>query len=340
MAAVIPKDSTLRLNAKLANIFRKMAACYDYLGKEERFRARAYEDAANVLTNMKGQVDAFGDNIKALDELKGIGESIAHKIVEYEHSGRIEAFEKLKKKVPIDLLELMEAEGIGPAIIRKLHDELHVNTRKELAEAIAQGKLNKVKGFSVSKTEKLETLLKSDKEKKRIPLKEALTVANKIVKEIKRIPFVKKAEIAGSIRRRKETIGDIDIIGVAQKRKHRKVVEQFIKLPGVEKVLAAGETKASVLLYNNHIQVDIRVVEEKEYGSALFYFTGSKEHNIKLRMLAKQRGWKMNEYGVFEIKGGKRLAGETEQSIYHLFGYRYIPPEKRLGEDELEKPNY
>lgn len=337
MAALISKDPALRQNAELATIFRKMAACYGYLGKEERFRALAYENAANVLANMKEPVDAFGDDIKALDKLKGIGDSIAHKIVEYEHSGKIATFEKLKKKVPQDLMELMDVEGIGPATIRKLHDELHVNTRKELAAAIEKGKLNKIKGFAAKKTGKLKELLKPDKEKKRIPLKEALIIANEMLKEIKKIPFVEKAEIAGSIRRKKETIGDIDIIMVAAKRNHRRIVDRFTRLGQVEKVMAAGNTKASVLVHNGHIQVDIRVVEAPEYGAALFYFTGSKEHNIKLRLQAKQKGWKLNEYGVFENKTGKRLAGETEQSIYSLFGYRYIPPEKRQGEDELEK---
>jgi DNA polymerase (family 10) len=336
MASVKRKDLPHRLNSELADIFLKMSACYSYLGKEERFRARAYEEAAHVLSNMEEPVNTYGDNIKALDELKGIGESIAQKIVEYEHSGQIAAFENLKKQVPEDLLELMEVEGIGPATIRKLHDELHVNTRAELAEAIAQGKLNSIKGFSEKKTGKLEAMLKPDKEKKRIPLSAALTISGKILKEIKKIPFVEKAEIAGSIRRKKESIGDIDIIIVAAKRNHRRIVERFTRLPMVEKVMAAGNTKASVLVRNSHVQVDIRVVEEKEFGSALFYFTGSKEHNIRLRLIAKQKGWKMNEYGVFEIKGGKRLAGETERGIYSLFGYRYIPPEKRLGGNELE----
>lgn len=331
------KKPAFRHNAELAGIFRKMAACYAYLGKAERFRARAYADAANVLANMSEPVDAFGDDIKALDKLKGVGDSIARKIAEYEHSGKIAAFEKLKRKVPQDLLELMEVEGIGPATIRKLHDELKVNTKTELAKAIALGKLNKVKGFAAKKVQKLEELVKPDKEKKRIPLKEALALAKEILNEIKKIPAVEKAEIAGSIRRKKETIGDIDIIIVAKKKDHRRIVDQFIKLPLVEKVLAAGDTKASVQLSNRYVQVDIRVVEPSQYGSALFYFTGSKEHNIKLRLIAKQKNWKMNEYGVFENKTGKRLAGETEQSIYNLFGYRYIPPEKRIGGDELEK---
>ncbi len=337
MASAIQKTASLQHNAELAAIFRKMADCYAYLGREERFRARAYETVAGVLANMQEPVDIYGDDIKALDELKGVGESIAQKIIEYIHTGKIATFEKLKKKVPLQLLELMSAEGIGPATIRQLHDELHVNTPGQLAKAIEEGKLANVKGFAAKKTEKLNALLKPDKEKKRIPLTEARAIANKVLEEIKQIPFVEHAEIAGSIRRKKETIGDIDIIIVAQKGSHRRIVKQFIRIPLIEKVLAAGDTKASVQLYSSQVQVDIRVVEPAQYGSALFYFTGSKEHNIKLRLIAKQKGWKMNEYGVFENKTGRRLAGETEQSIYDLFGYRYIPPEKRLGAGELDK---
>lgn len=336
MQEKMKKIISLQHNAELAFIFRQMADCYDYLGAEHRFRARAYDTAASVLANMKEPVDIYGDDVKALDELKGVGQSIAKKIIEYIHTGKIATYEKLKKQVPVQLLGLVQAEGIGPATIRQLHDALHISTPAQLAKAIEEGKINAIKGFAAKKTEKLREILKSDKEKRRIPLAEAEQMAKKILREINKIPFVEKATIAGSIRRKKETIGDIDIIILAQKKYQQRIIDQFTRLPLIEKVIVAGNTKASVLLYNHHIQVDIRVVEKDQYGSALFYFTGSKEHNIKLRITAKQRGWKMNEYGVFDIKTGKRLAGETEQGIYKLFGLSYIPPEKRLGGNELE----
>ncbi len=336
MKKVIQKAVSLQHNAELADIFRRMAACYGYLGPDERFRARAYEAAASVLANMKEPVDVYHDDIKALDALKGVGESIAQKIVEYLHTGKITAFEKLKAQVPVQLLELTEVEGIGPATVRQLHDGLQVNTPVQLAKAIEEGKLNTLKGFSVKKIEKLKEVLKPDKEKKRIPLLDAERIAKTVIREINKSPFVEKAVVAGSIRRKKPTIGDIDIIVLAQKKDQRRIVDQFIRSALVKKVMAAGSTKASVLLYNHEVQVDIRIVEAAQYGSALFYFTGSKEHNIKLRQVAKKRGWKMNEYGVFDIKTGHRLAGETEQGIYKLFGLSYIPPEKRLGGNELE----
>lgn len=329
-------NATLRHNAELSEIFRRMAGCYEYLGKEERFRARAYAMAANVLSNMREPVDVYGDDVKALDALKGVGESIARKIIEYLHTGRIRAYEQLKRNIPQDLLELMQAEGIGPATIRQLHDELHISTRQELAAALAAGKLETIRGFGKKRIALLYELLKPGITKKRFPLAEASRIARAVLREINKIPHVQKASIAGSIRRKKETIGDIDIIVLAAQKNHRAIIRHFISLPGIAHVIAAGATKASVQLQRG-IQADIRVVEKSQYGSALFYFTGSREHNIRLRTIARKHGWRMNEYGVFDSRTGKRLAGETEESIYQLFGLSYIPPEQRTGGNELIK---
>ena len=149
------------------------------------------------------------------------------------------------------------------------------------------------------------------------------------------MPAVIRASLAGSIRRNKETIGDIDIVVTAERRNWKKIINQIIKLPQVNTVLASGETKASVILKAANMQADIRIVHDDEYGAAMLYFTGSREHNIMLRTVAKKRGWKINEYGVFDVKTNKRLAGETEESIYNLFGLPLIPPEKRFGKEEL-----
>ncbi|HQR02186.1 MAG TPA: nucleotidyltransferase domain-containing protein, partial [Ferruginibacter sp.] len=278
----------------------------------------------------------YGDDVKALDALKGVGESIARKIIEYLHTGRIRTYEQLKRKIPQDLLELMQAEGIGPATIRQLHDELHISTRQELAAALAAGKLETIRGFGKKRIALLYELLKPGITKKRFPLAEASRIARAVLREINKIPHVQKASIAGSIRRKKETIGDIDIIVLAAKKNHRAIIRHFISLPGIAHVIAAGATKASVQLQRG-IQADIRVVEKTQYGSALFYFTGSREHNIRLRTIARKHGWRMNEYGVFDTRTGKRLAGDTEESIYQLFGLSYIPPEQRTGGNELVK---
>jgi DNA polymerase (family 10) len=183
----------------------------------------------------------------------------------------------------------------------------------------------------------MKRALKLFKVSKRIPLKNAEEAGNKILAEIKRIPGVKKAELAGSLRRKKETIGDIDIVILADPGNRKKIVSRFIAMPQVEKVLARGATKASVLLKDKSMQVDIRLVHDYEYGAAMLYFTGSKEHNIKLRTLARNRGYKINEYGIFDADTNKRLAGATEEEMYRFLNLKYIPPEQRLDKGEIEK---
>lgn len=285
---------------------------------------------------MEEPVDTLAPDIKKLDELKGVGESIAEKIVEYLQTGQIKTFEKIKKQVPFPLLELMDIGGIGPSTLRTLHDKLGIKTKEELTQALETGKLEKIKGFAAKKIENLKRVLKLDAGKQRMPLKVAEKIGNQILSEIKKIPGVQQSVLAGSLRRKKETVGDIDIVITAEHRQWKRIIQRITQLPQVKKVLAAGQTKASIIL-KNKVQVDIRIVHEHEFGAALFYFTGSKEHNIQLRTMAKQKGWKVNEYGVFDEKTGKRLAGRTEEEIYALFGLNYIPPEKRIGKDELSK---
>lgn len=168
-------------------------------------------------------------------------------------------------------------------------------------------------------------------------LQDAERIGNNILSEIKKIPGVQKAELAGSLRRKKETIGDIDIVIVADPKYRKRIVSRFISLPQVAKALASGTTKVSVVLKEGNVQVDIRLVHDYEYGAAMLYFTGSKEHNIKLRTMAKERGYKINEYGIFDNATGKRLAGETEEGMYHFLNLSYIPPEMRLDKGEIEK---
>ncbi len=328
---------SLNHNKELAAIFRQMSDCYKYMGPEQRFRAIAYDTASKTLSNMQQPVDILAPDIKKLDELKGVGESIAEKIIEYLQTGKIRTFEKLKKQVPFPLLELMDIQGIGPVTLRLLHDELNINSKEDLSRAIEAGKLNMVKGFAIKKIEHLKKVLKLDSSKKRMPFKVAEKIGTEIQREIKKIPGVQQCLLAGSLRRRKETVGDIDVIITAKHRSWKKIIRMITMLPQVKKVLAAGQTKASIILNKNDVQVDIRIVHEDELGAALVYFTGSKEHNIQLRTIGKQKGWKVNEYGVFDERTGKRLASATEEEIYSLFGLHFIPPEKRTGKDELTK---
>lgn len=324
-------------NIALAAIFHRMADCYRYLGTDERFRAIAYGNIARVLQNMKEDIAVHAGSVKSLDEIGGIGESIAEKIIEYLKTGKVQSFEKLKKQVPYDLLELMDISGFGPATLKLLHEKLKVKTREDIIAAIESGKLSKLKGFAAKKIENMSRALKIVKETQRLPLKEASKIADEIVNEIRKFHGVQRAEIAGSIRRRKDTIGDIDIVVLAPVKKRRSIVNKFVSLKQVKKILAKGTTRASVNLSYQNVQVDIRIVHDYEYGAAMLYFTGSKEHNIKLRTIAKQQGMKINEYGIFNAKTNKRIAGKTEEEIYAVLKLKYIPPEKRLDKGEIEK---
>jgi len=337
MPGILSKNIFLQNNVALSSIFHQMADCYRYLGREERFRSIAYENVAKILHNMKEDITAYATDVKTLDDIGGIGESIAEKIIEYLQTGKIKTFEKLKKQVPYELLELMDITGFGPATLKILHDKLKISNREDLIRALEKDKLNGIKGFGEKKIENMKRALKLYKENKRLALKDAENMGNEIINEIKKIPGVQKAILAGSLRRKKETIGDIDIIIVADTKNRKRIVDQFTALPQVDRVLVKGMTKVSVILKHKNIQADIRLVHDHEFGAALLYFTGSKEHNIKLRTIARDRGYKINEYGLYDISTGKRLAGSTEEEIYHFLNLQYIQPELRLDKGEIEK---
>ena len=321
---------TKATNKKLAEIFSRMSDCYKYLGPSERFRAMAYEIASKTLHNLKEPVESFGHDIKKLDELKGIGTHIAEKILEYLDTGKIDSFEKLKSTLPYGLLSLMKLDGIGPATIRNLHNIFPVSTVSELRMMMKNAAPEKIEGVTAINLEKIKKELQlSSETKERIPFETAQLIANSLLEEIRNIPGVLKADCAGSIRRKKETIGDIDIVVSARKNEQQKIIKASCLLPSVSKVISEGTTKASMILKEKNIQADIRVVEEKQYGATLLYFTGSKEHNIALRKLARSKAWKLNEYGLFERETGRLLASSEEKDIYTRLGLAWIVPEKR-----------
>ena len=295
------------------------------------------------MDSLKEDVSVYADNVKHLDQLKGIGESIAEKIIEYLQTGRIKTFAQLQKQVPMELLELMEVNGMGPSTLKTLHEELGIDNRDELILAIEKGKLSTLKGFGEKKIDNIKRALKLYKETgTRLLLWDALEVGENILNDITKIKGVIRAELAGSLRRRKETIGDIDIIISCALGSRKQIIKKFTSLPQVARIIAAGDTKASVVLKEHNTQVDIRLVDESDYGSALLYFTGSKEHNIHLRLMAKEKGWKISEYGIFDAVSDKRLGGETEDQIYEALGLGFIPPELREDKGEIEwaqKPN-
>lgn len=322
-------------NKELATVFKTMSRIYQYIGGEERFRALAYQKVARVLENMQDDVTVYVKN-NTVEDIPGVGEGIADKIKEYLKTGKIKKFEELKKKVPVELLEMMEITGFGPQSLKRIHEEVGIKNRGQLVTALQKGTISKLKGFGKKKVENMLRGLKLHKTvEERMLLWQARELGNKILDELKRMKEILQAALAGSLRRGKETIGDIDILVSASEKDRKKIVSKFISFPFVKEVLAKGDTKASVIIEEYNRQVDIRIVDEEEWGAALIYFTGSKEHNIRLRSFAKERGFKISEYGLFNLKTGKRIAGKTEKEIYEKLGFQWIPPEMREDKGEL-----
>lgn len=324
-------------NRQLAEIFHRMANCYRYLGPKHRFRAIAYDAAGRSVNGLRDDITHYAGSIKTLDKISGIGESIAEKVIEFLNNGKIETYEKLKRQVPEELIGLMDITGFGPATVKLLHKKFRIHSKDELIAALESDKLKKVKGFGPKKIENIKHGLKLYKAgQERMLLSEALNRGRGLLREISGLPGVTKAELAGSVRRRKETIGDLDIVACAAREDWKKIMNSITRLPQVEKLIAKGETKLSFLMQHNSKQVDVRLVGLQEYGAALFYFTGSKEFNIKLRTWARNRGWKLSEYGLFDIKSGNQLAGATEEEIFEFLDMQYVPPELREGSDVIE----
>jgi DNA polymerase (family 10) len=327
----------LENNSILSQIFKEMSAIYQYFGGLDRFRAFAYGKAAKVIASLPEEITLNYKHDK-LKELPGIGEGIAEKIEEYLHTGKIEKYEQLKKSAPIELLGMMEVKGFGPRSLKRIHEELKIATKSELIRALQDGTISKMKSFGPKKVENMLRGLKLHKLiEERLLLWDALQIGENLLEKIRRIPQIKDAELAGSLRRRKETIGDIDIL-VSGKAADRKLIsDQFAKLDFVKQILAKGETKTSILLKGSGKQVDLRIVNEDEWGSALQYFTGSREHNIHLRSIAKEKGYKISEYGLFKSKGDVKIAGAKEEEIYKTLGFQFIPPELREDKGEIER---
>lgn len=313
-----------------------MSGCYRLMGTAERFRAQAYANAANTLRNMQEPVELYADSLQHLDTLTGIGESIATKILEYLATGSIAAFDELKEEVPYELVELLDVEGIGAATLKTLYQQRGIRNKEELITALQQNKLQGLAGFGSKKIMQLCKALKIKTTQQRLPYATASETAKKVIRALRMMPGIEQCTIAGSLRRKSPTIGDIDIVCEVPAQKRKRVARQLLTLPFVYQRIAAGSTRISFRMQQPDIQVDIRLVDKNSFGAALLYFTGNKEHNIELRTIARKKGWKINEYGVFEIKTGRRLAGADEAGIYQLLGFAYIEPEWRLGGRELQ----
>ncbi len=300
---------------------------------ENPFKARAYRRAADAIAALKEPIEELV-RTKRLNQIEGVGESIARDIAEFLQKGTTTRLEQLRQKYPPQLRKLLEIQGVGPRTVAMLYERLGITSVDELEAAAKAGKLTKLPGMGEQKVRNiLEGIQLWRQQQGRVPLHIALAIAERIVAELRELPQVEQILPAGSLRRWKETVGDLDILVAT--RKSEPVMERFVKLPEVQKVLAHGTTKSSVLMANN-LQVDLRAVDPESFGAASQYFTGSKAHNIALRNRALKLGLTINEYGVFREATGEKVAGETEESVYEAVGLIWIPPELREDRGELE----
>lgn len=319
-------------NQEVAKILHDISVLLDIKG-ESRFRVVAYEEAARRIENWPEPIEEVWKNGK-LEDIPGIGQSIASKIAEYLATGKMAYYEELTKEIPPELIELTEIPGVGPKIARLLYEQLGIKTPEDLERAIREKKLRNLPRLGAKSEEKIARGLEMFRRKTgRMLLGQALPLVESIVALLRERTGVEKISPAGSIRRMKETIGDIDIL-VASSRPQR-IMDVFVALPQVREVLAKGDTKSSIVTHEG-IQVDVRVVEEECFGAALQYFTGSKAHNIKLREIALKKGFKVNEYGIFRLDTNERVGGEREEDIYEILGMEWIPPELREDQGEIE----
>jgi DNA polymerase (family 10) len=320
------------MNLEIAKIFYEMADILEMQNVE--WKPRAYRKAAKAIESLSVDVSEIykKEGLEGLMKIPGVGEKLAKKIEEFILTGRIKEYERLKKSLPTGLETLIEIPGLGPKKAIILFKKLNIRTIEDLKKAAKEGKIAKLPGFGEKSQENiLKGIELFERGQQRLLLSNAITIANEIIEELKKVKGVEKIEPVGSLRRMKETVGDIDILVVT--RNPEAVMDKFVSLKSVERILAKGEKKSMVILKGN-VQADVRVFEKDEFGAALQYFTGSKDHNIELRKIAIKKGYKLNEYGLF--KGNKKVAGESEEEIYKILVKNYIPPELRENRGEIE----
>ncbi|OGN02368.1 MAG: DNA polymerase III [Candidatus Yanofskybacteria bacterium RIFCSPHIGHO2_01_FULL_43_42] len=328
------------VNYNLAKILREISVLLEIKG--ENFKPQAYEKAAHSVEMLEQDVrEIYKDGgIKALEDIPGVGKGIALRIEEYLKTHRVKDYDKLKKQIPVQIDELFSIEGVGPKMILRLYNKLGIKTRAQLEKAAQEGKLRDVEGFG-RKTE--ENILRSigflKKDQGRFILGFVMPTAKMMLEKIRALPEVQSAEYAGSLRRKQETIGDLDFIVFSEK--PGAVIKKFLDFPEIKHVYSQGEHKSLVRL-DTDIDADISVISPKSLGSALIAWTGSKQHNIAIRTLAEKRGWLLNDYGLWDgnpstiAQGkGKLLASKTEEEVYKKLGMDWIPPEIRNGTDEI-----
>jgi DNA polymerase (family 10) len=311
-------------NTIISGLLRQIGALLDEQGVA--FKPAAYRRAAQVIAELPNDVSTYGD-VKELKKLSGIGDAIAHKIIEYLETGKMEALENLRVVQGGIPTELMDIEDLGPKRIREFQKALGIKSVADLIQAAQEGKLRDLPRMSEDLERKILENAKNVKEHtKRFVRSEIQEDVESLLKEVKEIEGIEKAAVAGSFRREKETVGDIDILTVTSN--PEEVSNAVAALPIIKKVAAHGDKKLSFDLQNG-LRVDIRFVAADQWGSAILYFTGSKEHNIAMRRVAMKKGWKLNEYGLFD--GEEVVASKEENDIYEALGLNYFEPNNRIG---------
>ena len=319
-------------NEDVTNLLNDIADMLEMKG-ESAFRVRAYREAARSIESLHEDVTALASEGR-LTDIRGIGESIAEKITEFVTTGSSIYRDNLAQTLPRGLSELLQIPGVGAKKAKIFYDNLGITTVDELEEAAKSHKLCELPNIR-EKTEQnvLEGIRRFKQRTSRLLLGVALPAAEKIIHQLKEHPSVERVDVGGSIRRMQETIGDIDIL--VSSSTPEEAIKAFTSLPEVKSVIAKGTTKASVLTRQD-LQIDLRVVHTNDWGAALQYFTGSKEHNIRLRYIAESKGLKINEYGLFRIDTGEKIAGKEECEIYEALGMACMPPEIRSDTGEIE----
>ena len=317
-------------NAEIAKIFNEYADLLEIKG-ENPFKVRAYRNAARTVENIGKSLEELVKEGYDLTKLPGIGADLSRYIKEIVTIGKFSKLEEIKEEIPPSLVEMLSIEGLGPKRIKTLYEKLHIQSMEDLRRAAESGEIMKLPGFGPTLVQKiLKGIRLRKKTGHRFKWSEAKEYVEDLLSYLGQIELT-HLEVAGSYRRKKETVGDLDILATAKD--FSEVIRHFVKYPKIKEVVSAGSTRSTVIL-NNDLQVDLRSVEDESYGSALHYFTGSKDHNIAVRKLAIELGLKVNEYGVF--RGEERIAGKTEEEVYKAVGLCYIEPELRENRGEIE----
>ncbi|MBO2522203.1 MAG: DNA polymerase/3'-5' exonuclease PolX [Clostridia bacterium] len=319
-------------NLAVAQIFHEIADLLEIKG-ENPFKIRAYRRGAQAISLLPEDVAELVQRGE-LQSVDGIGKALAAKVEEWLATGRMAYHQELLAEIPRGLIDVMKVPGIGPKLAKRLYDELGVASLADLAEAVKAQRVRQVRGLGPKSEEAIgRALAQMAQVRERTPAGEALALGRALLEAVRSAPGVIRAELAGSLRRMAETVGDLDIVAAAED--SGPVMERFTSLPGVDEVLAKGETKAAVVIRG--LQVDLRVVPPESFAAALHHFTGSKEHHVRLRELAQKLGYSVSEYGVRELATGRVIHPGSEEELYRLLGLPYIPPELREGRGEIEK---